>query len=311
MPLELPLPNVDCERVVVQHNGQTCFSGTESRQVPSETWRTLDAALQPGLEAPSSGTWLEGVLHHGLGQGSMHSPGKRRLAGPPPSSCPLCATGGSRARLTEANDDQRSCCVGEAVGVDVELCNPLQLDLHVSRLRLACSWGPAASSAGGTEATRRASIDHCQAGFDSSAGTPTGEGATLQLGFQVCCQRHCARAPPPSRRRPPSAAAPPLRLPPPPPPPTHPPTTPQTKTCKHSLIWGFLAADWAFHPQVHEETVTLQAKERVIVHLRVVPLKPGALHVHGVAWLLNSTAHGQVAFHIRRPLPRTPVSSSK
>lgn len=57
--------------------------------------------------------------------------------------------------------------------------------------------------------------------------------------------------------------------------------------------------------------MTLQGGERVVVHLRVVPLRPGSLHVHGVAWLLNGTAHGQAALRIPRPRPRKPGSSSK
>jgi hypothetical protein len=52
--------------------------------------------------------------------------------------------------------------------------------------------------------------------------------------------------------------------------------------------------------QVHEESVTLQGGERVIVHLRVVPLRPGSLHVNGITWLLNGAAHGLAAFQIPR-----------
>lgn len=63
--------------------------------------------------------------------------------------------------------------------------------------------------------------------------------------------------------------------------------------------------------QVHEEGVTLHGSERVVVHLRVVPLRPGSLQVHGLAWLLNGTAHGQAAFRIPQPCPRKPGSSSK
>lgn len=63
--------------------------------------------------------------------------------------------------------------------------------------------------------------------------------------------------------------------------------------------------------QVHEESVTLQGGERVVVHLRVVPLRPGSLQVQGVAWLLNGMAHGQAAFRIPRSHPLKPGSSSK
>ena len=72
------------------------------------------------------------------------------------------------------------------------------------------------------------------------------------------------------------------------------PPTPATLVL--SLLGGFASL------QVHEESVTLQGGERVIVHLRVVPLRPGSLHVNGVTWLLNGAAHGQAAFRIPRPL---------
>lgn len=62
---------------------------------------------------------------------------------------------------------------------------------------------------------------------------------------------------------------------------------------------------------MHEESVTLQGEERMIVHLRVVPLRPGTLHVHGVTWVLNGAAQGQAAFRIPRPRPRKTGSSSK
>ena len=51
--------------------------------------------------------------------------------------------------------------------------------------------------------------------------------------------------------------------------------------------------------------------ERVVVHLRVVPLRPGSLQVQGVAWLLNGMAHGQAAFRIPHSHPLKPGSSSK
>ena len=57
--------------------------------------------------------------------------------------------------------------------------------------------------------------------------------------------------------------------------------------------------------------MTLQGGERVVVHLRVVPLRPGTLQVQGVAWVLNGAAQGQAAFRIPRPRPRKPGSSSK
>ena len=130
--------------------------------------------------------------------------------------------------------------MGEPVGLDVELANPLQLDLSVSHLRLVCSWEPAPGSARSPDGPPAAAVP----GGGSGSSTPRQQQA--QQGFQV-----------------------------------------------------------------HEEGVTLQGGERVVVHLRVVPLRPGTLQVAGVAWLLNGTAHGQAAFRIPRPRPRKPGSSSK
>lgn len=112
---------------------------------------------------------------------------------------------------------QHTCCVGEAVGVDLELSNPLALDLPITRLRLACTFEPA-------------------------GGAPAGEdGGTKGPGFQV-----------------------------------------------------------------REESITLLGGERVLMHLRVVPLRPGRLSLDGVAWVLSGSAHGQQAFKIPRPRPLKP-----
>ena len=91
---------------------------------------------------------------------------------PLPCRVLLASAGGSRAaRLDEAGEagGARSCCAGEAVGLDVELHNPLALDLAVTRLRLACAWEPAPGGVRGPE------------------GSPEGtqSEATQQDGFQV------------------------------------------------------------------------------------------------------------------------------
>ncbi|KAL4458148.1 hypothetical protein ABPG75_013013 [Micractinium tetrahymenae] len=217
--LELPLPAVNCERVGLQHDGQTCYSGVEARQVAEHSWKALDATLQPALESHPSGNWL----------------------------------GGSRARLAELDDvGERSCCVGEPVGLDVELSNPLQLDLAVTHLRLACTWEPPAGA-------RSTEGSPTPAPALAAAGGGSGEGSGQQAPQQ---------APQQAQQQGP----------------------------------GF---------QVHEESVTLHGGERVVVHLRVVPLRPGRLQVDGVAWLLNGAAHGKAAFAIPRPRPRKPGSSSK
>lgn len=174
--LELPLPIVNCTQVGVQHDGQTCYSGMDARQVPAQEWRALDAALQPTVqgEAHTNGLRLEGEAGWGLGVGWGH--GRRAegseaaqwwaagiiacqseahvlhvLATDPACCLSADCAGGSRARLNEAEEGvPPCCCVGEAVGVDVELSNPLQMDLGLTRLRLACSWEPAAGAAEGS-----------------------------------------------------------------------------------------------------------------------------------------------------------------
>lgn len=183
--LELPLPAVNCERVGVQHDGQTCYSGVEARQVAPEAWRALDAALHPGVEGHPSSTWMDGKWS--VGGGYVGEEGAAVLSAvhgwsllpshssrlPTPS---LMLAGGSRAaRLNEADEAAapRSCCVGEAVGLDVELHNPLQLDLAVTRLRLACTWEPTAGAAGG--------------GGPSPDSIPPGtQSEASQQSFQVC-----------------------------------------------------------------------------------------------------------------------------
>lgn len=75
--LELPLPAVNCERVGLHHDGQTCYSGVEARQVPPEAWRALDAALHPALEGlPSGGNWLDGEQRARVA-GRVEGPGVR------------------------------------------------------------------------------------------------------------------------------------------------------------------------------------------------------------------------------------------
>lgn len=56
--------------------------------------------------------------------------------------------------------------------------------------------------------------------------------------------------------------------------------------------------------QVREESLTLAPNERILVNLRVVPLRAGSLNIEGVAWTLSDVAHGQAQFRIPRPMPR-------
>jgi hypothetical protein len=65
--------------------------------------------------------------------------------------------------------------------VDVELSNPLQLDLVVTRLRLAGIWDPAPGAAGGTG-------DALSSLEGSTAGAATSEG--FQVDSRVASRQH-------------------------------------------------------------------------------------------------------------------------
>lgn len=79
-------------------------------------------------------------------------------------------------RLAEAEESSSCCCVGEGVGLDVELHNPLQLDLHLTHLRLACTWD--AVTTGMSSATA-----------SPEKAAPSSEGSTAPQGFQVSERR--------------------------------------------------------------------------------------------------------------------------
>ncbi len=84
-------------------------------------------------------------------------------------------------RLGDADDASaaapRTCCVGEQVGLDVELSNPLQLDLALTRLRLACSWEPSTPPGSAATAVRSSP--------DGSTDGSVADGSGRQQGFQV------------------------------------------------------------------------------------------------------------------------------
>lgn len=153
---------------------------------------------------------------------------------------------GSVADWGSAAAAVHTCCVGEAVGLDVELRNPLQIDLKLTRLRLACTFEPSCSGI----ITEAAMAPH---NGDSTRG-------------QVCTANG------------------------------------QQQQQQHENGPDF---------QVWEESITLRAGERMIVHLRVVPLRPGRLEVGGLAWMLDGVAQGLRRFCIPQPKPRQPSTSHK
>jgi hypothetical protein len=179
---------VDCAAVRILHDGQHSSSGADARQVPHELWGALEAALQADLELNANAAWSEGDCpaarghrRGGLGKDSssmlyrlaalpvcneLHLlPLLLRLSPPAPSPRPsMDPPGGSRARLAEDGPSSRCCCVGEAVVLEVELSNPLQLDLSLTRLRLTCTWEPANGGTGDGEGGPSAAMPSPPAG---------------------------------------------------------------------------------------------------------------------------------------------------
>jgi trafficking protein particle complex subunit 8 len=105
--IDLQVPNLDTSHVTLDSSGQSAFANAEARQVPLETWTALEGSIMPSsFSSEGTPTWLLG--------GS-----KKNLAN-------------SDAQITQ------SCCVGEDIGVDISVVNPLRIELTLTRLQLAC-----------------------------------------------------------------------------------------------------------------------------------------------------------------------------
>jgi len=118
--VDLSLPVINHRRVGVSSSGQVSYANIEARQAGSEVWGMLESALVPS-GGEGAANWLDS---------------------------------GSRASLVTSTSETHSCCVGEDIGVDVELSNPLKIELSVTQLRLSCTFegaGPRSGSA--TDAT--------------------------------------------------------------------------------------------------------------------------------------------------------------
>lgn len=111
--VQLSLPVVNNRKVDVSSSGQASYANADARQAAPDLWSTLESAVVPGGDAVPA-TWL---------------------------------SNGSRASLTGTQDMTYSCCVGEDVGVDVELTNPLHIELAITHLRLSCTFEAAPSKA--------------------------------------------------------------------------------------------------------------------------------------------------------------------
>ena len=98
----------------VSSSGQASYANVNARQMPGRVWRTLEAAVCPPQEAAP--TWLEGS---------------------------------SRLSLANAGAESLTCCVGEDVGIDLEITNPLAIELAITKLRLCCTF----EAPGGAQAT--------------------------------------------------------------------------------------------------------------------------------------------------------------
>lgn len=98
---EVILPLI-ADEVEVSLSGQDSFANAEARQVPRESWRFLEMML--GITGDGSSSSLQD--------------------------------------LASVRDKQskEQCCVGEEIGVDVQLKNPLDIELVITKMHLVCSF---------------------------------------------------------------------------------------------------------------------------------------------------------------------------
>ena len=117
----LPLPRFACRTIRVLLNDHNQPSGTQATGLLSALhplWKPLTAPLLPAAEA-TTGNWLTGI-----------------------SSTPTAASGGSAA----------PCVVGEWVFVELEVENPMHVQLALSSLHLDCALARPDKEEGGGEA---------------------------------------------------------------------------------------------------------------------------------------------------------------
>lgn len=199
--VDLQLPIINTTKVGVSSSGQASYANVNARQMPRRVWSTLESAIGPPQEAAP--TWMDGS---------------------------------SRVSLANAGAESLTCCVGEDVGIDLEITNPLHIELMVTKLRLCCTF----EAPGGQQPPPQ--------------GTPAVAPTVL------------------STQQPSS---------------TGPAATSVTSLSTQPF-------------QLREERITLHPGERAVVHLRVRPLRTGALSIDGVSWDLNGVASGQKAFTIKK-----------
>ena len=99
--LDLPLPEVDDAHVQIDFDNTRCHGNVEARTVSESDWRRLEVPFSGGDASLAS--WLN-----------------------------------SSSRVNLARATLGTCVAGEAVAVDVEICNPLK----VTELQDSRSWPP-------------------------------------------------------------------------------------------------------------------------------------------------------------------------
>lgn len=161
---------LQCCHALWQLCGQLEYCGAELRWEP--------AAVRVPLFSYAAGRARVRMLQacHAM---NGPAPALRQVPLPMPCTTPHHA-GGSRASMA-GQQAEHTCVVGEAVGVEVELSNPLQVELAVTRLRLGCSFEPA----GGAGAQPAGSSAAAPAAAVASSGPSIGEKprpAGLQVG---------------------------------------------------------------------------------------------------------------------------------
>ncbi|KAK9823583.1 hypothetical protein WJX72_003982 [[Myrmecia] bisecta] len=98
--LELPLPSLNLDRMTIFFDDQVVHANAEALKYPEEHWRKLEAPFLPGSDASLS-SWLDGASRNNL-------------------AALQCNTA----------------VAGETLGVDLELANPLAVELQLAHLRL-------------------------------------------------------------------------------------------------------------------------------------------------------------------------------
>ena len=123
--VDLHLPVINTTKVGVSSSGQASYSNAAAREVPRDVWTALEASICPPPE--SGANWMDGGSSSRL----------------------------NLAAAAAAAAEALSCCVGEDVGVDVEIKNPLEIELAVTKLRLVCTFeAPPGQQQNATASTR-------------------------------------------------------------------------------------------------------------------------------------------------------------